>query len=141
MNEYLKLAVIFVVAVVVLIAGYFVLNVVTKKNPSQNPTVQNVNNTKASVKYIPAQTITLTNLGFQPQTLTIKSGARIVWVNKSGVVGSVNSDNYPTNLLYPFLNFGQFNNGSSFSTVFQKPGTYTYYNFSNQTQKGKIIVE
>jgi plastocyanin len=142
MNRYLKLAGIFVVAVVVLITGYFVLNAALKKNP--NPTTQNAknaNNVKASVKYIPAQTITLTSSGFQPQTLTIKSGARVIWINRSGVVGSVNSDNYPTNLLYPFLNFGQFANGSSFSTVFNKTGTYTYYNFPNPSQKGKIIVE
>jgi len=142
MNKYLISFLILVVFVSALVTGYLFLNNSQKKNLTQNPVTQNVPKINNG-KVVPAQTVTLTSAGFNPQTLTIKTGERVVWLNNSGVVGTVNSDNYPTNLLYPFLNFGQFNNGSSFSTVFSKPGTYTYYNFlsQNRSQKGTVIVK
>ena len=142
MNKYLISFLILIVFVSALVTGYLFLNNSQQKNLTQNPVTQNVPKIK-NQKNVPSETVTLTSTGFNPQVLTIKTGTRIVWLNNSGVVGTVNSDNYPTNLLYPFLNFGQFANGSSFSTVFNKPGTYTYYNFlsQNQSQKGTVIVE
>jgi plastocyanin len=146
MNKYLVALIILVAFVSVVATGYLLFKNTVMKILSQNvstQTTQKVNLAEINKKVIPAETITLTNSGFVPQTITIKAGARVVWLNKSGVVGTVNSDNYPTNLLYPFLNFGQFDNGSSFSTVFPKTGIYTYYNFlsQNQSQRGKVIVK
>jgi plastocyanin len=138
MNKYLIALVAIIILVSVLVTGYLLFNTGAKKNLSA--TTPNTKTTP-STKSIPTETVTLTSTDFQPQTLTIKQETRVVWINTSGTVGAVNSDNYPTNLLYPFLNFGQFNNGSSFSTIFSKTGTYTYYNFLNQNQRGKIIVE
>jgi plastocyanin len=145
MNKYLILLIALIALVSLSITGFLLINSGAKKTSVQT-TIQNtqkINNVKNNTKVIPAETVTLTSSGFVPQSLTIKAGARVMWLNKSGVVGTVNSDNYPTNLLYPFLNFGQFNNDSSFSTIFTKPGTYTYYNFlsQNQNQKGTIIVK
>jgi plastocyanin len=149
MNKYLISLIALIALVSVAVTGYLLFNKPVKENTAQNTTAQSttaqntqkINNAKVNAKYIPAKTVTLTSSGFVPQTLTIKADTRVVWINSSGVVGSVNSDNYPTNLLYPFLNFGQFNNGSSFSTVFQKAGTYAYYNFPTPSQKGTIIVK
>lgn len=145
MNKYLILLIALIALVSLLITGFLLINSSAKKTSIQTTTqnTQKINNVKNNTKVIPAETVTLTSSGFVPQSLTIKAGARVMWLNKSGVVGTVNSDNYPTNLLYPFLNFGQFNNDSSFSTIFAKPGTYTYYNFlsQNQNQKGTIIVK
>jgi plastocyanin len=144
MNRYLIALITLVVLVSVLATGYLLFSNGMKQKPPQNTTTQTQSTQKVNnAKHIPAETIKLTSAGFQPQTLTIKAGVRVVWTNNSGVTGTVNSDNYPTNLLYPFLNFGQFDNGSSFSTIFQKPGTYTYYNFlsQDQSQRGTIIVK
>lgn len=139
MNKYLILALSVVVLATVILAGYLVL--ASKWGFNLNRQTQNTQNSSPKTTSIPSENITLTSSGFQPQTLKTRVGTRVVWLNKSGTVGSVNSDNYPTNLLHPFLNLGQFKDGSSFSTVFDKPGTYTYYNFSNRNQTGKIIVE
>jgi plastocyanin len=138
MSKYLIILVVIVAFVSVLATGYLLWNKSVNKNlgvviPNSKITV--------NAKNIPAETVSLTTSGFQPQTLTIKSGTRIIWVNNSGATGTVNSDSYPTNLLYPFLNFGQFKSGSSFSTVLNKAGTFTYYNFLNPDQRGKIIVK
>ena len=142
MNKYLIALVALIALVSVLITGYLLLNTGTKKNLSATTqNTQNINNAKVNAKNIPAETVVLTANGFVPQTLTVKLGTRVAWVNNSGAVGTVNSDNYPTNLLYPFLNFGQFKSGSSFSTILNKAGTFTYYNFLNPNQRGKIIVK
>lgn len=138
MNKYLIAFIIIVVIISALATGYLLWH----KNENKNSSITTPNSkTTVNTKNILSDKITLTASGFQPQTLTIKLGTRVVWINNSGATGTVNSDSYPTNLLYPFLNFGQFKSGSSFSTILNKAGTFTYYNFSNPSQRGKIIVK
>ncbi len=85
--------------------------------------------------------VTLTKSGFSPATLTIKANSRVAWVNNSGQPASVNSNDHPTHKLYPPLNLGLFNSGSSVQLVFDKPGTYKYHNHLNPAQTGTIIVQ
>src|SRR5579859_1663702 len=40
-------------------------------------------------------TVTLTQTGFAPATLTIKAGQTVTWINKSGMAATVNSDPHP----------------------------------------------
>lgn len=84
-------------------------------------------------------TITLDKNGFKPNTVNIKVGTAIRWVNKSGDQQTVNSDDYPTNQLHKELNFGIFNSGSSVVYIFKTPGTYGYHNQLHPEQSGKII--
>lgn len=128
---------------VILIAGYLVFNVALKGNLSKN-TAQNQTNTQqkiVQVARVPQEKVTLTGSGFNPQTLTIKTGTMVIWENKSSAAGSVNSDDYPTNLKYRFLNLGKFEGSSTVGTTFTKPGTYAYHNQSNPNQKGTVIVK
>lgn len=87
------------------------------------------------------KTVTVTESGFEPSTITIKAGTRVLWMNKSGKTVTVNSDQHPTHKLYPFLNLGAFDNGSSVQIVFDKPGTYTYHDHLNPSHTGKVMVE
>ena len=89
----------------------------------------------------PVVTITLSNTGFEPKDATVKVGTRVVWINKSGKTATVNSDNHPTHLLYPFLNLGQFPDGSSVQVVFEKAGKYTYHNHLNSSEIGSVTAE
>ncbi len=79
--------------------------------------------------------------GFEPQEIKIKKGARVVWTNASGKKVTVNSGVHPTHLLWPFLNLGAFEDKQSVSVIFEKPGTYTYHNHFNPSQKGTVVVE
>ena len=93
---------------------------------------------------IPKETIVnvnLTSSGFDPKTITIKTGTRAIWVNKSGGDATVNSAVHPTHQLFPPLNLGQFPDGSSVQLVFDKPGTYKYHNHLNPGQTGTVVVE
>ena len=130
----------FLIVIVVLIAVYLVLNPNKQsKTITQNPTNAKQQNTQ-QVKAVKEQIVNLTGSGFNPQTLTIKTGTVVVWINKSAAAGSVNSDSYPTNLLFPLLNLGRFDNGASVATTFTKAGKYTYHNQLNPGQTGTIIV-
>lgn len=85
--------------------------------------------------------VTIINSGFSPQTLAVKTGTKVVWVNKSGGVVSVNSVVHPTHLVYPPLNIGNIKDGVSVSLVFDKAGTYKYHNHLNTSQAGTVVVE
>jgi plastocyanin len=85
--------------------------------------------------------VSLTKSGFSPQTVTVKSGTKVVWTNESGATATVNSSPHPAHTDYPLLNLGQFDEGETLSLAFDKPGTYKYHNHLNTSQFGTIIVE
>lgn len=86
-------------------------------------------------------TVTLAQSGFEPETITVKSGTKVIWTNSSGKLATVDSAGHPSHLAYPPLNLGEFGNGSQVSLVFDKTGTYTYHNHLNPSQTGQVIVE
>ncbi len=85
--------------------------------------------------------ITLTDSGFSPNNITIKEGVAIRWKNSSSAAASVNSDDYPTNRLYPELNLGKFEKNQTLVHVFTKAGTYKYHNQMRPQNTGTIIVQ
>lgn len=85
-------------------------------------------------------TVTLTQQGFSPQTVMIKKGGIVTWINQSSTLATVNSDAHPTHLLYPPLNLGEFDNNQSFQLSFDKTGKFTYHNHLNPSQTGSVIV-
>ena len=85
-------------------------------------------------------TVTLTSSGFEPATITVKTGTKVVWTNKSGEAATVNSAVHPTHLVYPPLNLGEFNDGGTLSLMFDKPGTYNYHNHLNPSETGTVVV-
>jgi plastocyanin len=122
----------FIVLGLVIITGFFLLNVTHKSQPK---TI-----TKQSAPLPKEVTVTLDKNGFKPNVVTVKVGTAVRWTNISGDKQTVNSDNYPTNQLYRELNFGIFNNGSSVVYIFKTPGTYGYHNQLHHEQSGKVIV-
>lgn len=85
--------------------------------------------------------VILTENGFEPKTATIKTGTRVIWINDSETMATVNSAEHPTHEVYPPLNLGQFDPGLSLQLVFDKPGTYTYHDHFHPERIGTIIVE
>lgn len=86
-------------------------------------------------------TITLSANGFSPNSLTVKAGTKVTWVNQSSANATVNSDPHPIHTAYPPLNLGSFPSGGTLSLTFDKPGTYGYHNHLNPGQTGTIIVQ
>lgn len=102
---------------------------VETSSPVQSPSLQEQN------------MVTLTADGFSPETLTIKTGDTVTWVNKSGSDATVNSAPHPVHSDYPPLNLGTFPDGGTLSLTFPTAGTYKYHNHLNPSQTGIIIVQ
>jgi len=105
-------------------------------SPTANPTI-----TSSPSAMQQQNTVTLTQSGWSPATLTIKVGQTVVWNNKSGETATVNSDPHPTHTDYPPLNLGSFPDGGSLSLTLPKAGTYGYHNHLNPSERGTIVVE
>lgn len=76
-----------------------------------------------------------------PDTLTIKTGEKVVWRNESGENATVDSSEHPTHLDYPPLNLGSFGDGETLELTFDEAGTYNFHNHFDDSQNGTIIVE
>ena len=140
MNSKVILAIL--VVAVVAIGGYFLLSNQSGNNGSQNQDGQTTTATPTEAVMTQEETaVTVTADGYEPKSVTIKTGGRVVWTNKSGGPVTVNSDAHPTHLLYPFLNLGKFDDGSSVSVTFDKAGTYTYHNHLDASMTGTVVVE
>jgi plastocyanin len=143
----MRTAVIIVVVIVVLGGGYLLLSnkntqqtatpITNTTSPTSSPSEQ-ISTTMENTKQT---TVTLTSSGFEPQTVTIKAGDKVVWVNNSGDAATVNSDPHPVHTDYPPLNLGQFQNGDKLELVFPKAGTYKYHNHVNPQMRGTVVVE
>lgn len=131
-------------ALLLLVGGFLLLSnktpaseenkvITTSSSPSASPVSSP--NVKEEAK------ITVTKNGFEPKMLKVKLGTTVVWENKSGKMNNVSSDQHPTHTLFPFLNLGNFEDGSSVSAMLDKVGIYTYHNHLDPLQTGTIIVE
>jgi len=91
----------------------------------------------------PINTVSITNRGVAPQTLTIKKGASVTWKNQEATPHrlQITSPN-PPEQLQGFGSDEPMNQGESYSFTFDATGSFTYADPSNpQTVQGTIIVE
>jgi plastocyanin len=81
------------------------------------------------------------NNKFIPDTLTVKAGTTVTWVNQDGYVHTVTSGASPSDLSGLF-DSGNINGGGTFSFKFDKAGTYDYFCIPHFSlgMIGKIIV-
>lgn len=86
-------------------------------------------------------TVSVADAGFEPQSVTVKAGTKVVWVNNTAQTTNVSSAKHPTHLEYPPLNLANFEPGESISLVFDTPGTYKYHDHLNPTKFGTVVVE
>lgn len=121
-----------VIGAVVLMAG---------KGSYQTPATQTPSPTTEITASAQQTTVTLTQSGFEPATVTVKAGAKVIWTNSSGKLATVDSAGHPAHLAYPPLNLGELSDGSQVSLVFDKAGTYKYHNHLNPSQIGAVVVE
>lgn len=147
--------VIFLIVVVVLVSILYMRsrssknsNVMVNSETNSNASNKTTNETSATKetsdtmqKNLDTFTVKVTENGFEPSTVTIKAGTKVVWINNSGQDSNVSSAFHPTHLVYPPLNLGSFSDGDSVSLIFDKPGTYKYHNHLDPSQFGEIVVE
>jgi len=145
------------VVVVILVVGYFFLR-------EKGPTISPSSNSQASEQIaslenglVPTQSdgqviITFTDSGFSLDTVTIKKGESVTWVNQSNEGMWVASAAHPTHIVYSgtALNehcpdtadtaFDQCGTGNSYTFTFDKTGTWKYHNHVDASKTGTIVV-
>lgn len=139
--------------IIVLIVALGAFTLLGNKNSNQTPTQssesmssqkQTENTTEKTVETQSGNqlvAVALTDSDFTPKDITVKVGTVVTWTNKSGVKATVSSDDHPTHRLYPFLNLGEFADGSSVQVVFDTAGKYSYHDHYNATSTGTVMVE
>lgn len=102
-------------------------------------------------------TVTYTDEGFAPATLTIALGDTVTFVNESGGDMWVGADEHPTHTSYDgtstrehcadgtnttgsFDQCARSGSGSTWSYTFTKAGTFDYHNHARAADGGTIIV-
>lgn len=137
-----------IVILVLILAGGFFYYQNQKSNPqtpattveTTPPTLTQPPPASSAAQNIETVTVVLNKTGFDPASITITPGSKVIFVNNSGENATVNSDPHPTHTNYPPLNLGSIDPGQSKNLTFDTPGTYGYHNHLNPSQRGTIIV-
>lgn len=83
--------------------------------------------------------ITITNLSFSPDSVTVESGTTVRWVNNDKVehaIATVDGSGSPD-----IFDSASIAVGSTYTLQLNKPGTYKYYCKLHPAMKGEIIVK
>ncbi len=126
-----------IIIIIIIVAGVYLYyaqssnrNVQTGMNNSTNQSMGNNSTNMTSA----ATTISIQNMTFNPNKITIKSGTNIQWVNNDNVQHQIVSDSgaFQSTIL---------NHGDSYNFFFDKTGIYGYHDALNSTVTGTIIVQ
>lgn len=128
------------VAVIIVVLGAITMMNVVKTSPTEPQTMQKEASPSTEQTMTKETTVEERATGFTPSPITVKTGTKIVFVNKSGAGGNVSSAVHPTHQVYPPLNLGNFADGASVEIVFDKLGTYNYHDHNNPNRTGTITV-
>lgn len=107
---------------------------------------------------VPVQTVThtveITNSDYNPETLTIKKGDTVIWLNTGSRRNWPASNVHPSHTLYPDSSIQKcgsgedifdacvgLTTGESFSFTFNEEGVWRYHNHLSPGMGGTVIVE
>lgn len=121
MNKNWTIAII-VLVVIVVIAGFFMLNKPAPVTPVVPPSTG-----------MQTHAVNIANMAFSPDSLTIKVGDMVVWTNSDTVNHLLGgSGGIKSMILKP---------GDTYSQTFNNTGTWAYHCEIHPSMKGTIIVE
>lgn len=111
-------------------------------------------NVGGSVSTAPmAATVTFSDAGFSPTSVTVAKGGTVTFTNTSSRSMWVAADEHPTHTEYdgtsrtqhcattPSASFDQCSNGTTYSFTFTKAGTFNYHNHSAAQYQGTVVVQ
>jgi len=142
------IAVVAIVSLLILIGGGLAIS---RHHNSSAPANTNPVDTSASGASNPlpassdqatsSSTITYTDNGFSPATLSVKSGTQITIKNDSSHILQFDSDPHPEHTDDIELNVGVIPPGGNQTILVTKTGTHGYHNHANADDTGTIIVQ
>ena len=84
---------------------------------------------------VPPNSVVIQNFAFSPNSLTVKVGTTVTWINQDSTTHTITSDNGA------FQSSGDINSGSNYTFTFSKAGTYPYHCSIHPNMKGTIVVQ
>ena len=103
----------------------------TDTSPAQTSTETNIPKTQEA----PSIIVDIEKFSFSPETITIKTGTKVTWVNNDSAPHAITSDSGG------LLNSKTLSKGQSFSFTFTDPDSLKYHCNIHPTMKGNIIVK
>ena len=85
--------------------------------------------------------VRITKAGFEPATLSVKQGTKIVWDNSDSSLHQVASNPYPKDTGLPGLKSAILNNAQSYSYTANAVGTFGYHDQLTPTINGTLVVQ
>jgi amicyanin len=83
----------------------------------------------------PATAVSIDNFTFTPQTLTVKAGTTVTWINKDDIPHGIASANNA------FTKSKALDTDDSYSFTFTTPGTYQYFCYVHPHMTGTVVVQ
>jgi plastocyanin len=83
-----------------------------------------------------AATVTIDNFAFNPARIEVSAGTTVTWSNRDDMPHMIVSSDKPRAFMSPPVDSGE-----RYSTVFAKPGTYTYFCSMHPRMTGTVIVK
>lgn len=126
------LIVVAVIAVLLLAVGlFYVLN--RKKTATAPNTSSTTTTTSSTGSTVTTDAVTIKNMAFSPDNITIKAGSTVTWTNNDSTVHTVtaNDGSFASDSLA---------NGKSYSHTFNTPGTYKYRCVIHPSMTGIVTV-
>lgn len=136
MKKGMIILIVVIVLVLVGVALYFLMPKQTVPNTTSdsNTQISTPTNTNSAID-ASKNVVTIQNFAFSPQTITIKTGDSITWVNKDSVTHTVVSDSGNG------ISSQSLTNSMTYSHTFLERGTYSYHCGPHPSMKAKVIVE
>lgn len=135
-----------IVAIVIVVGGAIGAYAMTQKdagapaNPSASNTDKPDTGKKDSDKKA-AATITYSDSGYSPSTITVKSGDTVAIKNTSSSEMQFDSDPHPVHTNDEELNAGPVAPGQTITFTVTTTGTYGYHNHLNPSDTGTIVIK
>ena len=86
-------------------------------------------------------TVRISSSGFSPDSVTIKVGGTVTFINDDSADHQVASAPHPVHTDYPKLNVGVLKPGEMGTAEFDEAGTFGYHDHLNPSLTGKVVVE
>ena len=83
----------------------------------------------------------ISGFAFVPQTMTIKKGESVTWMNEDSALHDVASNPHPTHTDLPGLRSGTLQKGQSYTFRFDQAGNWGYHCHLHPSMTGTVVVE
>lgn len=114
-----------IIVVIVIVGGYMLM----QKKYAPAPQQTTSSNQSSMVQ---PNAVTIKNFTFNPETLTVKQGTKVIWTNQDSAIHTIKSDTF---------NSPDLSQGNTFEFTFTTKGSFDYRCGIHPSMKGRVIVK